>query len=328
MALLRRAYDGGIRFFDTARSYSDSEEKLGAAFEGMREKLYIATKTPAQTGEDFWKDLETSLKLLRTDYVDLYQFHNPDFCPKPGDGTGLYEAMLEAKAQGKVRHIGITNHRLHVAQEAIDSGLYETLQFPFSYLSSDKELDLVRQCREKDMGFIAMKALAGGTINNSSAAYAYMLQFDNVLPIWGIQRGWELKEFLNYEKQPPALDDGLRAVIEKDRRELAGNFCRGCGYCMPCPPGHRDQPVRPHVPDAPPGPHPGLAHPGVAGEDGTDHKLRPLQPVRVQVPLWSGHSRPAPGKSQGLPGDPGGKATVRRPVFRLTRNPPSAIMMQ
>ena len=203
----------------------------------MREKLYIATKTPAQTGEDFWKDLETSLKLLRTDYVDLYQFHNPDFCPKPGDGTGLYEAMLEAKAQGKVRHIGITNHRLHVAQEAIDSGLYETLQFPFSYLSSDKELDLVRQCREKDMGFIAMKALAGGTINNSSAAYAYMLQFDNVLPIWGIQRGWELKEFLNYEKQPPALDDGLRAVIEKDRRELAGNFCRGCGYCMPCPQG-------------------------------------------------------------------------------------------
>ena len=237
VALLRRAYDGGIRFFDTARSYSDSEEKLGAAFEGMREKLYIATKTPAQTGEDFWKDLETSLKLLRTDYVDLYQFHNPDFCPKPGDGTGLYEAMLEAKAQGKVRHIGITNHRLHVAQEAIDSGLYETLQFPFSYLSSDKELDLVRQCREKDMGFIAMKALAGGTINNSSAAYAYMLQFDNVLPIWGIQRGWELKEFLNYEKQPPALDDGLRAVIEKDRRELAGNFCRGCGYCMPCPQG-------------------------------------------------------------------------------------------
>ena len=187
VALLRRAYDGGIRFFDTARSYSDSEEKLGAAFEGMREKLYIATKTPAQTGEDFWKDLETSLKLLRTDYVDLYQFHNPDFCPKPGDGTGLYEAMLE--------------------------------------------------CREKDMGFIAMKALAGGTINNSSAAYAYMLQFDNVLPIWGIQRGWELKEFLNYEKQPPALDDGLRAVIEKDRRELAGNFCRGCGYCMPCPQG-------------------------------------------------------------------------------------------
>ena len=237
VALLRRAYDGGIRFFDTARSYSDSEEKLGAAFEGMREKLYIATKTPAQTGEDFWKDLETSLKLLRTDYVDLYQFHNPDFCPKPGDGTGLYEAMLEAKAQGKVRHIGITNHRLHVAQEAIDSGLYETLQFPFSYLSSDKELDLVRQCREKDMGFIAMKALAGGTINNSSAAYAYMLQFDNVLPIWGVQREGELAEWLSYMDDTPSMDEGLRAFVERERVELAGDFCRGCGYCMPCPQG-------------------------------------------------------------------------------------------
>lgn len=237
VALLRRAYDGGIRFFDTARSYSDSEEKLGAAFEGMRENLYIATKTPAQTGEDFWKDLETSLKLLRTDYVDLYQFHNPDFCPKPGDGTGLYEAMLEAKAQGKVRHIGITNHRLHVAQEAIDSGLYETLQFPFSYLSSDKELDLVRQCREKDMGFIAMKALAGGTINNSSAAYAYMLQFDNVLPIWGIQREGELEEWLAFMEQVPELDGEMQDFIAREQRELAGEFCRGCGYCMPCPVG-------------------------------------------------------------------------------------------
>ena len=237
VALLRRAYDGGIRFFDTARSYSDSEEKLGAAFEGMRENLYIATKTPAQTGEDFWKDLETSLKLLRTDYVDLYQFHNPDFCPKPGDGTGLYEAMLEAKAQGKVRHIGITNHRLHVAQEAIDSGLYETLQFPFSYLSSDKELDLVRQCREKDMGFIAMKALAGGLIRDGLTAAAFMETQPSVVPIWGVQYDWELDQFLACVKNPPEMTAERQAVIARDRKELSGDFCRGCGYCMPCPAG-------------------------------------------------------------------------------------------
>ena len=99
--LLRKAYDGGIRFFDTARAYSDSEEKLGAAFEEMREKVFISTKTMAKDVEGFWKDLETSLSLLKTDYIDIYQFHNPSFCPKPGDGTGLYEAMLEAKAQGK-----------------------------------------------------------------------------------------------------------------------------------------------------------------------------------------------------------------------------------
>ena len=235
--LLRRAYEGGIRFFDTARAYTDSEEKLGEAFAGMREKIFIATKAPRFTVKEFREDLETSLEKLGTDYVDLYQFHNPDFCPKPGDGTGLYEAMLEAKAQGKIRHIGITNHRLSVAQEAIASGLYETLQFPFSYLATEKELALVAGCKEKNMGFIAMKALAGGTINNSAAAYAYLAQFDNVLPIWGVQRGHELEEFVSYQENPPELTDELRAVIEKDRKELAGSFCRGCGYCMPCPKG-------------------------------------------------------------------------------------------
>ena len=125
-ALARKAYDAGITFFDTARFYTDSEEKLGVAFEGMREKVYIATKTAASTPEEFWSQLQTSLTNLKTDYIDLYQFHNPEVCPKPGDGSGLYEAMLEAKAQGKIRHIGITNHRLAVAREAIESGLYET----------------------------------------------------------------------------------------------------------------------------------------------------------------------------------------------------------
>ena len=120
--LVRKAYDAGITFFDTARFYTDSEEKLGKAFEGMREKVYIATKTAAANVDEFWKQLNTSLKNLKTDYIDIYQFHNPSFCPKPGDGTGLYEAMEEAKAQGKIRHIGITNHRLAVAEEAISSG--------------------------------------------------------------------------------------------------------------------------------------------------------------------------------------------------------------
>ena len=174
--LIKKAYDAGITFFDTARFYTDSECKLGEALEGIRDKVYIATKTGATTADAFWKDLETSLNNLRTDYVDLYQFHNPAFCPKPGDGSGLYEAILEAKAQGKVRHIGITNHRLSVAEEAIESGLYETLQFPFCYLSGEKELALVEKCKEKNMGFIAMKALSGGLITNSVAAYASVIK--------------------------------------------------------------------------------------------------------------------------------------------------------
>ncbi len=235
--LARKAYEAGITFFDTARFYTDSEEKLGEAFDGMREKVYIATKTGAQTGEGFWADLKTSLGNLRTDYVDLYQFHNPGFCPKPGDGSGLYEAMLEAREKGMIRHIGITNHRLWVAQEAIDSGLYETLQFPFCYLSGEQELALVRQCKEKNMGFIAMKALSGGLITDSAAAYAYLAQYDNVLPIWGVQRERELDEFISYIDNPPAMTEKIASVIEKDRAEMSGEFCRGCGYCMSCPVG-------------------------------------------------------------------------------------------
>lgn len=235
--LARKAFDAGINFFDTARFYTDSEEKLGEAFEGMRDKVYIATKTAAVTPEAFWKDLETSLKNLRTDYIDIYQFHNPSFCPKPGDGTGIYEVMLEAKAQGKVRHIGITNHRLAVAEEAIASGLYETLQFPFCYLATEAEFALVEKCKKANMGFIAMKALSGGLITDSAAVYAFEAQFDNVLPIWGVQREHELDEFISYIDNPPVMTENIRDFIEKERAELSGEFCRGCGYCMPCPAG-------------------------------------------------------------------------------------------
>ena len=235
--LLRKAFENGVNFFDTARSYSDSEYKIGLALSDVREQLVIATKTPSTTVEGFWKDLETSLSLLKTDYIDIYQFHNPAFCPKPGDGTGLYEAMLEAKAQGKIRHIGITNHRLTVAQEAVESGLYETLQFPFSYLASEKDEALVRLCAEKNVGFICMKALSGGLITRSDAAYAYLAQYENTLPIWGVQRESELDEFIAYNDNPPAMTAELSAYIEEERVSLAGDFCRGCGYCMPCPAG-------------------------------------------------------------------------------------------
>ena len=138
--LLQKAFYHGINYFDTARMYTDSEEKMGAAFAHIRERIVISTKTGAEDAEGFWKDLEESLRNLQTDYIDIYQFHNPSFCPKPGDGSGLYEAMLQAKEQGKIRHIGITNHRYWVAEEAAGSDLYETIQFPFSYLYRQKRL--------------------------------------------------------------------------------------------------------------------------------------------------------------------------------------------
>lgn len=235
--LLKKAYDNGINFFDTARAYSDSEHKVGLAFSNMREKVIIATKSGAQTGEAMMKDLKTSLETMKTEYVDIYQFHNPAFCPVPGGADGLYDAALEAKKEGKIRHIGITNHRLNVANEAIDSGLYETLQFPLCYLATEKDLELVKKCKDANMGFIAMKSLSGGLITNARAAYAYANQFDNVVPIWGVQRESELDEFLEFVKNPVSMDDELKAIIEKDKEELSGDFCRGCGYCMPCPQG-------------------------------------------------------------------------------------------
>ena len=145
--------------------------------------------------------------------------------------------MLRARQEGKIRFISITNHSVRVAQEAVDSGLYDTVQFPFNYLSAPVELELVNSCREKNVGFIAMKALSGGLITNSAAAYAWLNQFNHVLPIWGVQRPGELEEFVSYIHSEPQLTEELRAVIAQDQKELAGNFCRGCGYCMPCPAG-------------------------------------------------------------------------------------------
>ena len=233
VCLLRRAYEGGMRFFDTARAYSDSEQKLGVAFSEMRDQVYLASKTQAKTPEKFWADLNKSLEMLQTDYLDIYQFHCASQVYAPGGGTGMYECMLEAKAQGKIRHIGITAHQIGVAEEAIASGLYETLQFPFSYLSSEREQALAAKCKEANMGLIAMKGLAGGLITNAKAAMAFMLQFDSVLPIWGVQ----LEDWLSFMEQEPKMTEEIRAFIEKEKTELVGEFCRGCGYCMPCPAG-------------------------------------------------------------------------------------------
>jgi len=233
--LLRKAYRNGVNFYDTARMYTDSEEKIGYALADVRSQIVIATKTTATDVATFWTDLETSLQQLQTSYIDIYQFHNPENFPRPGDGSGLYEAMLEAREKGMIRHIGITSHRLPVALAAVESGLYETMQYPFSYLAVEREVELVRRCRQLEVGFIAMKALSGGLITQAAAAYAYMAQYDNVLPIWGIQWPEQLEEFLSYRADPPKLEGDLNEIIARDRQELSGEFCRGCGYCLPCP---------------------------------------------------------------------------------------------
>ena len=231
--LLRTAYEGGMVFFDTARAYSDSEIKLGLAFEGMRDKIYIASKTMADTPEKFREDLDTTLRNLKTDHLDIFQFHCVKQCYRPGDGTGMYEAMENAQKEGKVLHIGITAHKIGIAEEIVKSGLYETLQFPFSYLASDRDIALVRSCEEAGMGFIAMKGLSGGLLTNAEACMAFMTQFE-VLPIWGIQRMSELEQWLSFFQKDLTYSDEIREFIENDRKQLMGEFCRGCGYCAPC----------------------------------------------------------------------------------------------
>ena len=233
--ILRRAYDAGIDYFDTARGYSDSEEKLGSALSSVRQNIVIATKTPAQNAKGFWEDLETSLRMLKTDYIDVYQFHNPSFIPLPGGTDGLYDAAVEAKQKGLIRHIAITNHAFDKAKVAVASGLYDLLQFPFSVLSSKDDIDLVNLCEEYDVGFVAMKALSGGLITNAVPTFSFIRQQGNVLPIWGIQQMHELEEFIALSNNPPKMDEEMQALIAADIQALAGDFCRGCGYCLPCP---------------------------------------------------------------------------------------------
>ena len=238
--IVRKAYHNGMNFFDTARAYTDSEEKLNYAFKGFndeypRESVIIATKTQGEDRKTIEKDIKVSLDNLGTDYIDLYQIHNPSFCPTEGDGSGAYDALFDLYDEGIIRHIGFTSHKAEIAKEAIESGLYETIQFPFSYLTGPKELSIVEMARSNNVGFIAMKAMSGGLNRSSKAAYAYINSFDNVVPIWGIQRMSELDEFLSYMKEGTQLDKELEQIIKNEREELQGDFCRGCAYCMPCP---------------------------------------------------------------------------------------------
>lgn len=235
--LLRAAYEGGINYFDTANAYTDSEKKIGLALSDVRDKIILSTKSAARDREGVLRHIENSLRMMKTDYIDLFQFHQVTEVPDPNDPKGAYAGALEARERGWIRHIGVTSHRVNVAEDCIASGLFETLQFPFSYISSERDLALARKCREADMGYIAMKGLAGGMLNNARACHAFMKSYDNVVPIWGIQKMEELKQWLALAEEDPGLDEDLSAFIRQERQELSGSFCRSCGYCMPCPAG-------------------------------------------------------------------------------------------
>jgi predicted aldo/keto reductase-like oxidoreductase len=235
--LLRKAYSNGINFFDTAQGYTDSEEKIGKALSDVRQEIVLATKAKAHDGTMLREQLARSLKRLGTDYIDIYQVHNPARMPRPGDENGIYDALLEARCKGQIRFIGLTNHHIGVAREAVESGLYDTVQFPFSSLSSQEDMDLMEASRQRDIGFIAMKGLAGGLLTNARSTFTFIRSLDWPVPIWGLEKEWQLDEFLALERNPPVMDKEMEAVIAQDRADLAQSFCRGCGYCLPCPAG-------------------------------------------------------------------------------------------
>ena len=235
VAILRRAYEGGIRYFDTAHAYTDSEEKIGLALSDVRKDIVISTKSQGRDYETVKKEIDQSLERLRTDYIDLFQFHLASSWADLDNGA--YQAALDAKAEGKIRHIGVTAHNVAFAFELAESGRFETMQYPFSYLSNDEERRLVQVCRERNMGYIAMKSLAGGLLSNARVVHAFMAEQDGVVPIYGVQTMEELEQWLALADEDPRLDDEMRAIIESDRAQLSGQFCRGCGYCMPCPQG-------------------------------------------------------------------------------------------
>lgn len=236
VSLLRTAYDNGVNFFDTAHVYTDSEEKIGAAFSGsLRDKVIIATKAMATTYEKTAEQLEESLRRLKTDYIDLYQWHNPANLEGFLTGHGPYQAMLDAQKAGKIRHIGITNHNLGRAREAVSSGAFATLQFPLSVLSSEEEIEMTRWCAAQDIGVIAMKAMCGGMMPDGRLPFIFLNQYPHIVPIWGMEKKEELEQFLSLTRNPEPFTDAMREEIEKLRAEFGDEFCRGCGYCLPCP---------------------------------------------------------------------------------------------
>jgi len=236
---IRRALDLGVNFIDTARGYRTSEERIGKAIAGRREWVIVATKGSGDKVA-VQESIEESLKRLNTDYIDIWQFHNiasfEELEKVLGLGGGL-EGAKEALKTGKIRHIGFSSHNLDVARRAIISGHFETIQFPFNFVSNEAADDLVSLAREHDVGFIGMKPFAGGNIRDAPLAIKYVLQHDNVVPDPGIEKVEEIEEIVEVVNGSWELASDDLHKIEEIRAELGTRFCRQCLYCMPCPQG-------------------------------------------------------------------------------------------
>lgn len=234
--LLHEMADKGINYIDTARGYTVSEEYLGYAMEGIRDKFVVATKSMARTKEAMAADIETSLRNLRTDHIELYQVHNPSMeqLDQVTGKDGALEALMEAREAGKIAHIGLTCHSVQVFERALELEWVETIMFPYNIVENQGE-DLIRKCTEKNVGFIAMKPLAGGAIEDASLALRYICANKNVtVVIPGMAEAGELDENIQACEDEKSLTEEELKKIEDVKKQLGTDFCRRCNYCAPC----------------------------------------------------------------------------------------------
>ena len=239
VAVVRRCLDLGMTFLDTANAYSTSEERIGEAIAGRREGLIIATKSSARDGEGVRQHLALSLERLGVETIDLYQFHNvsnPEQYEKTLAPGGPLEVAREAQAAGKVRHIGLTSHSMDMALQAARSGHFETIMFPFNFITDEAVEELIPLALRHDVGFIAMKPMGGGLLENATVAFKWLRRFP-VVPIVGIERAWEIDEAIALMQGPAEMTAAEEGEMTRLRAELGTRFCRRCGYCQPCPEG-------------------------------------------------------------------------------------------
>ena len=238
VAVVRRCLELGITFIDTANMYGTSEERIGKAISGRRDQVILATKTMDRTGEGVEQHLKLSLKRLRVEYIDLYQFHDvrdSDVLNRILAPKGPMAVVEEAKRAGLVKHIGVSSHSMDTAKELVKSGLFETIMFPFNFIACEAADELLPLTREHDVGFIAMKPLAGGTLENITIVFKYLFQFPDVVPIPGIGEVQEIEEIVQIlEGSRPMTATELKEMARL-KQELGKSFCRRCEYCQPCP---------------------------------------------------------------------------------------------
>ncbi len=216
-ALVYQAYKEGVNFFDLSHSKANCEVRLGRIVHGIRQNVILATKSQAQTARELRSDLAESLQNLDTDSIELYQIENPLFLPGPDTGDGLYRELLSMKERGLIKHIGLATENIELARQAVESGYYEVLQFPFNVLYPQEYVDLVKLCAQKEIGCIAMQPMNGGLLNNLPIALGYLSQFENVVPVWGVHTQEELQQILYFTANPPVIDEGFKKEVEKLR---------------------------------------------------------------------------------------------------------------